>query len=376
MKTSEGLKIDTLTDPVPGKLHHAHCSGVVAFPDGEVLVVFYWAVKEANREQRIYATRRKPGHAWSKPEVLHVHGSWKRMVGNPALWIAPDTGRLWIFFVRSIGGWAACNPRCAWSDDRGTTWSADQPLYWFISRGIKNPPILTSNGRYVLPAYIEFRDYFSIFYLSDDQGKTWKETGRVKIPDGKVPPDVLATLKRPWGRLVLQPTVVERKDGSLWALMRAKRPLGEMYQATSTDGGITWSDAEPYILPNPGGGFHMLRLQSGNLAVIYNHAPVPDERHEFERNPVSVAISDDEGKTWKWRRNVIQDPEHPHQRIGGYPTMCQGSDGRIHATWSYAHEITGDAGTGNTTLHVTDIQYTSFTEDWIKARAFFTSPWE
>ena len=56
--------------------------------------------------------------------------------------------------------------------------------------------------------------------------------------------------------------------------------------------------------------------------------------------------------------------------------MCQGADGRIHATWSYAHEISGDAGAGNTMLHVTDIQYTSFTEEWVKARAFFTSPWE
>ncbi|MBN2152164.1 MAG: exo-alpha-sialidase, partial [Candidatus Lokiarchaeota archaeon] len=140
--SAKGLRVETLTSPVPGLLHHAHCSGVVAFPDGELLAVFYWAVKEANKKQKIFACRKKPGAAgWSKPEVVISHP--RMMAGNPAIWIAPDTGRLWLFYVNSIGGWAACNPRCVFSDDRGMSWSPPQKLYWFISRGIKNPPIMT-----------------------------------------------------------------------------------------------------------------------------------------------------------------------------------------------------------------------------------------
>jgi hypothetical protein len=38
IKIADGIKIETLTKPVIGSLHHAHCSGVVAFDDGELLV--------------------------------------------------------------------------------------------------------------------------------------------------------------------------------------------------------------------------------------------------------------------------------------------------------------------------------------------------
>ncbi len=370
--SAQGLRVDTLTAPVPGSLHHAHCSGIVTFPDGELFAVFYWAITEANRKQKIFACRKKASTAeWSKPEVIMSHP--RMMTGNPAVWIAPDTGRLWLFYVNSIGGWSVCNPRCVSSDDRGTTWSTPQKLYWFVSRGIKNPPIVTKTGRYVLPAYIEFRDYFGVFYLSDNQGKTWKERGRVQIPDDKVPEVILKSRKRTWGRLVLQPTVVERKDGSLWALMRAVRPLGKMYQTESLDNGETWSTAKPYILPNPGGGFHMMRLQSGNLAIIYNHAPVSEEQHDFERNPLSIAISDDDGKSWRWRRNIMEARgDDVHMRIGGYPTMTQGADGTIHAIWTYSYTTEVDGKK----VGYSDIKYTSFSEDWVKQKAFFTSTWE
>lgn len=368
IKIAEGLEIETLTEPKIGEFHHAHCSGIVAFPDGELLAVFYWAIKEAHHDQKIFGVRKKPEDAeWSKPFVIADDPF--RMVGNPAIWIAPDTGKLFLFFVRSWGGWAVCNPRYMISEDRGSTWSRSNSIYWFISRGIKNPPIRTSRGWYILPAYVEFRDYFSVFYISKDQGKTWKDCGaRVKIPDDEVPDRV----DRDWGRLVLQPTVIEREDKSLIALMRAKRPLGKMYKTESFDGGLTWTPAEPYILPNPGGGFHWMRLNGGDLAIIYNHAPVlPD--HGFERNPLSIAISEDDGKSWLYRRNIMEaHGDDVHIRIGGYPTLTQAEDGTIHATWSYAHTVE-DA---EKKYKVTDIKYTKFTPSWIKKREFFDDVWE
>ncbi|MFX0103099.1 MAG: exo-alpha-sialidase [Candidatus Hodarchaeota archaeon] len=369
IKIADCIKVEALTQHVPGKLHHAHCSGIVVFPDGELLAVYFHAITEAHHDQKIYGTRRMPGEdKWSKPFVIR---NFKLgMAGNPVVWIAPDTGRLWLFYVISIGGWSVCNPRCTYSDDRGKTWSKSKALYWFISRGTKNPPVLKEKepgkGWYVLPAYIEFRDYFGVFYVSEDQGKKWTEYGRVKIPDDEIPEG------KKWGRLVEQPTVVEREDGSLWALMRTERPIGKMYQTESFDGGLTWSPAKPYFLPNPGGGFLMRRLQSGNLGIIYNHAPVPPD-HGLERNPLSVAISEDEGKTWKYRRNIMEaQGDQVHQRIGQYPTMMQGADGTIHATWSFSHPEMIDGVEKN----ITDINYTSFTEKWVKEHEFFEEPFE
>ncbi|MBD3350199.1 MAG: hypothetical protein GF364_01810 [Candidatus Lokiarchaeota archaeon] len=372
IQSNKDLKIDTLTRPVMGELHHAHCSGIVSWSDGELLAVFYWGITEAHHDQKIFAVRKKPdSDRWSDPFV--IADDRFRMMGNPAIWIAPDTHKLFLFFVRSWGGWAVCNPRFKTSTDRGHTWSKDKPIYRFISRGIKNPPIMTSKGTYILPAYVEFVDYYSVFYRSEDTGKHWKDCGaRVKIKDNEVPEEILLKLKRPWGKLVLQPTLIERMDGSLIALMRAKRPLGKMYYTESFDDGKSWSNAKPYILPNPGGGFHWLRLQSGSIAIIYNHAPVlPD--HGFERNPLSVALSEDDGKSWTYRRNIMEAKgDDVHLRIGGYPTLTQQEDGTIHATWTYNYR--GEYQGQKTGL--SDIKYTSFTEEWIKQKTFFNDVWE
>jgi predicted neuraminidase len=372
IKIADGLTIDTITQPVIGVLHHAHCSGIEVFPDGELLVVYYHALKEANRKQAIYGVRKLPDtDEWSAPFLVSKDKP-NKMEGNPVIWIAPDTGKLWLFYVESFGGWSVCNPRYKTSTDRGKTWSKFRRLYWTISRGMKNQPILTSKGWYLLPAYVEFRDYYAIFYLSKDQGRTWKDVGvRVGVKKEFIPPE------KKWNRLVEQPTIIERKDGSIFCLMRSETSLGKMFQCESLDGGIHWTEAIPGILPNPGGGFCMKRLQSGNIGIIYNHAPVfPLNR--FERNPVSIAISEDEGRTWKYRRNLcefhLDDPEKPDdlRRTFGYATMTQGPDGSIHATWSYSHpEIRYGVRT-----NFTDIQYTHFTEEWAKEHEFFDESFE
>jgi predicted neuraminidase len=377
IKIGAGLQVETITHPIIGQLHHAHCSGVVAWENGEILVVYYHAIKEANHKQAIYGVRKFPGKdVWSEPFLVSKDHP-NIMEGNPSIWIAPDTRKLWLFYVSSFGGWSVCTPRYKTSDDRGHTWSKSTKIYWFISRGIKNPPILTSMGWYILPAYVEFRDYYAIFYISKDQGKSWRDSGaRVGIRQDLIPIEKLPP-KHQWERLVEQPTIIERKNGSIYCLNRAVRPLGKMYETESQNGGLTWSAAVPSILPNPGGGFHMLRLQSGNVAIIYNHSPAPP-LNNFERNPVTIALSEDEGRTWKYRRNICEfhleasDNTQQPRRAFGYPTMYQDPTGLIHATWSYSHpEIQDDQR-----YNFTDIQYTHFTEDWIKQKLFFESMFE
>ncbi len=265
-----------------------------------------------------------------------------------------------------------CNPRFKTSDDRGQSWSHYQKLYWGISRGIKNKPLLTSKGWYLLPAYVEFRDHYAIFYLSKDQGKTWKDVeAELESRKNLFPP------KRNGIAWLNSPLSLSDSDGSIFCLMRSETSLGKMFQCESLDGGLTWYRAIPSILPNPGGGFFMQKLQSGNIAIIYNHAPAPP-LNRMERNPVSIAISEDEGKTWQYRCNLCEfhsdDPENPDElrHTFGYATMTQDIDGKIHATWSLGHpEMIDDQR-----LNFTDIQYTCFSEDWVKKHPFFEGAFE
>ena len=45
----------------------------------------------------------------------------------------------------------------------------------------------------------------------------------------------------------------------------------------------------------------------------------------------------------------------------------QGASGLIHVTWSFSHPEMVDGKL----MHFTDIQHTSFTEDWAKEHSYF-----
>lgn len=68
-------------------------------------------------------------------------------------------------------------------------------------------------------------------------------------------------------------------------------------------------------------------LSSGNLAIVYN----PTTK---DRNPLSVSLSDDQGITWKYTRNL----EYTKSSNGvefSYPTLFQDSSGRIHISYTF-----------------------------------------
>jgi predicted neuraminidase len=49
------------------------------------------------------------------------------------------------------------------------------------------------------------------------------------------------------------------------------------------------------------------------------------------RQSLAVALSDDEGKTWKWRRHLER---HDHGSYH-YPAVIAGQDGLLHVVYSY-----------------------------------------
>ena len=111
---------------------------------------------------------------------------------------------------------------------------------------------------------------------STDRGKTWTFLGGSDVK----------------GRSCDEHMIVERKDGSLWMLIRTKMGIGE---SISTDRGKTWSKGKPDAIEHiPTARFFVRRLQSGRILLV-KHSP-PEGKH---RSHLTAYLSDDEGKTWQ-----------------------------------------------------------------------------
>jgi predicted neuraminidase len=166
-------------------------------------------------------------------------------------------------------------------------------------------PTVLKSGRILLPLYTDTYS-FSIMAISDDHGVTWR-AGKPLMGFGNI-----------------QPSVLEKKDGSLVAYMRENGFTDRIRRATSVDGGESWSDVTSLDLPNPGSGLDAVRIASGNWVLIYNDSTKG-------RNRLAVSLSRDEGQSWS-------NPKHLENQPAGsfhYPAIIQSSDGKIHAIYSY-----------------------------------------
>ena len=150
------------------------------------------------------------------------------------------------------------------------------------------------------------RDRFSNVYASSDKGKTISLRGHADIPN----------------RSFDENMIVEKKDGSLWMLVRTFDGIGESF---STDGGYTWTPGQKSHIDGPCSRFHISRLKSGRLLLI-NHYQF-DQRIDLEdimhqgnvkkwkgRSHLSALLSEDDGQTWPYsllldERNEVSYPD-------------------------------------------------------------------
>jgi predicted neuraminidase len=117
--------------------------------------------------------------------------------------------------------------------------------------------------------------------------------------------------------------IVERKDESLWMLVRTSYGIGE---SVSKDRGVTWSALVPSSIRHPSARFFIRRLGSGNLLLV-KHGPINERTG---RSHLTAYVSDDDGRTWS--NGLLLD-----EREGvSYPDGQQSQDGTIHIIYDYS----------------------------------------
>ena len=336
---------------------HVHGSSIVQCPNGDLLACWFHGSGERRADDvMIQGARLKKGEReWSPVFIMADTPGFPDC--NPVLFI-DRKGRLWLFWIAVQAHRWECSllkyrraenyqgkgaPQWSWQDviqmepgeafaetidkrfdelgvKRGMWGEYAPPYRRMLVEAARDPykrqtgwmtrihPQQLPSGRILLPLYSDGFN-LSLVAISDDDGEHW----RASLPIVGLGP--------------VQPSIVRKSDGTLIAYLRdAGIPPGRVQMSISQDEGESWSPATDTDIPNPGSSLEVCRLKDGSWLMVCNDS-------ETSRDCLSVLLSDDEGATWKWKRQM--EPSGPEGGSFSYPSVIQTADGLIHITYSF-----------------------------------------
>jgi hypothetical protein len=290
-----------------------------------------WAVYgrdvESTRNYQVLKKSDDDGHSWSDIQLMIMPQNKVRAM-SAAIWIDPQQ-RLWLFWGQSFGQqdgrygiWAIVTNE---PDAENPQWSAPRRL----GDGIMlNKPTVLKNGDWLLTSSIWKADDSIRVYASTDQGATFTLRGKANIPD-------------PARRGPDEPMIVERRDGSLWMMVR----MQGMAESVSQDKGRTWTPVERIAIPHPTSRFFLRRLASGSLLLV-KHGPMNEK---VKRQKLMAFVSDDDGRTWLGGLMIDERDDVT------YPDGLQSRDGTIFVIYDHARTPEGE------------ILFAAFTEEDVRS---------
>ena len=306
-------------------------------PKGRIFVNFYTGQgAEVGGNIMVLCVSDDHGKSFRSCATVVEHPDKSCRIYDPCLWFDPH-GTLWMSYTQARG----------FNDGRSGVWvvtckDADaETLVWSeprrIANGIMmNKPIVTQDNTWLFPCAI-WRDesgsvpaerhgleneQFSNVYASTDEGKTIVLRGHADVPM----------------RSFDEHMIVQKKDGTLWMLVRTFDGLGESY---SKDGGFTWTPGRKSHIDNPCSRFFIRRLKSGRLLMInhYNfdqRIDLDDIMHQGNvkrwkgRSHLTAMLSEDDGQTWPYTLLLDERDEV------SYPDAKEADDGFIYACYDHS----------------------------------------
>lgn len=245
------------------------------------------------------------GKSWSKNKFI-VRSNNGECFGNPTPVFESETGKIFLFYAQNFEN-NQSELYVIESIDNGENWSLPKKLTalfennlhdWTLHLPGPGHGLQTKDGRLILQVWhrrpitfpVEERRYGISIIYSDDLGETWENGGI--IPMGKAP--------------VNESRIVELKNGELLLNARSGAfTTSSRYFSSSFDNGLSWTDPqEVSSLPAAFAtdtGFINLQ-QNGQDLLIFTR---PND--ENLRKNLTVYLSDDKGKSWKFAKTIYKD---------------------------------------------------------------------
>lgn len=328
----------------------SHAANLIALRNGDVLCFWFTGTWEGQSGVGIAMSRLARGsQQWSKPVLLDSKSGVSYQ--NPVAFQAPD-GTLWLMHTTQGAGKGETRSEVLMlkSKDNGKTWSNPRILFSAPGSFVRDRIVTMPDGGWLLPMYMATGksggENYAIVKITHDQGRSWK-TCRISGATGLV-----------------QPSVIRVANHRYVAFLRSRAGTW-IFRSTSTDG-CHWTAPVSTGLPNNDSSIQAVMLADHHIVLAFNNSPrvsIDGKLRPGPRKPLTLAISTDEGRTWRWMRNVetgrpwatvaLEKEKKPGREAYSYPTVIQDPDGRIDVAFTYRRET---------------IKFLRLPESWIEQR--------
>ncbi|HLB34820.1 MAG: hypothetical protein A3F67_04330 [Verrucomicrobia bacterium RIFCSPHIGHO2_12_FULL_41_10] len=321
----------------------AHVASMTELPDGTLAATWYAGSGEVQPDVKIYFALKKKGELlWSESRIImtrekasHELQRYIKALGNALIFSEVD-GTLRILYVTiSMGKWSGSMLNLTSSCDGGITWKRSRRLFlspfFNLSELVKNAPTPLESGGWAIPIYQEFLGKFpELLWLMPEKNSVCGENSFLRASKSRIA----------GGCSFFQPSMTAFNSPSAVVFLRDYMTSGKIWRTKTVDAGSSWSQPEPTTLPNHDSGLASLRLSNGWLLLAFNDSTT-------SRDNLRLALSKDEGKTWKRIATIAEEPKSDFS----YPYFLQTQDGMIHLLYSWKRR---------------HIHHVVFNEEWVR----------
>ena len=307
------------------------------------------------------ATLAPGAEEWSQSN--QVSDDPARSEQNPVLFPDPQGDAVWLFHTAQPGGGRQeeCEVMLRPLETAPSGWrsgpgrSLGLPLGSFVRARV----VVRDDGAWLLP----------LFLCKGLSGARWTgshDTAAVAVSTDRGATWSLAEVPESTGCVHM--TIVPLGGERMVAFFR-RRQADFVYRTESADGGRSWSTPEATDVPNNNSSIAAIRLADERIALLCNpvsaaqsserRASLYDELGEDDdradptggveaiwgvpRAPLSLCLSEDEGRSFPVRRVVddgpgtclSNDPLDGRNKELSYPAMVQGPDGSLHLAYTF-----------------------------------------